>query len=218
MYRDELMGDSQVYPERGTVSFSAGLHGWAFTLTKFAAIYATKLGVDKNKLRPRLWGDNYYDAEAKRWTTKGTSDSGKPLTRSFCKFILEPIKAIFQATMNNESAKLEKMLTSLNIVLSSEQKQLQGKPLMKAVMQKWLPADEALLEMMCLHLPSPAKAQGYRVENLYTGPMDDPTAKAIRNCDPNGPLVIFSARWCRRRTRAASSRSAVCSPEPSRAE
>jgi elongation factor 2 len=194
MYRDELMGDSQVYPERGTVSFSAGLHGWAFTLTKFAAIYATKLGVDKNKLRPRLWGDNYYDAEAKRWTTKGTSDSGKPLTRSFCKFILEPIKAIFQATMNNESAKLEKMLTSLNIVLSSEQKQLQGKPLMKAVMQKWLPADEALLEMMCLHLPSPAKAQGYRVENLYTGPMDDPTAKAIRNCDPNGPLVIFVSK------------------------
>jgi len=57
-----------------------------------------------------------------------------------------------------------------------------------------LPADEALLEMMVLHLPSPAKAQKYRVENLYTGPMDDPTATAIRNCDPNGPLCMYVSK------------------------
>ena len=36
----------QVYPEKGTVSFSAGLHGWAFTLTSFAQIYAKKFGVE----------------------------------------------------------------------------------------------------------------------------------------------------------------------------
>jgi elongation factor 2 len=36
----------QVYPEKGTVSFSAGLHGWAFTLTVFAAIYAKRFGVE----------------------------------------------------------------------------------------------------------------------------------------------------------------------------
>ncbi len=42
-----------------------------------------------------------------------------------------------------------------------------GKPLMKRIMQAWLPAHEALLEMMIWHLPSPATAQKYRVENLY---------------------------------------------------
>ena len=36
---------AQVYPEKGTVSFSAGLHGWAFTLTVFADLYAKKFGV-----------------------------------------------------------------------------------------------------------------------------------------------------------------------------
>ena len=36
----------QVYPEKGTVSFSAGLHGWAFTLTSFAKIYAKRFGVE----------------------------------------------------------------------------------------------------------------------------------------------------------------------------
>ena len=37
---------AQVYPEKGTVSFSAGLHGWAFTLTVFADLYAKKFGVE----------------------------------------------------------------------------------------------------------------------------------------------------------------------------
>ena len=45
-YADELLGDTQVYPEKGTVSFSAGLHGWAFTLTVFANLYAKKFGVE----------------------------------------------------------------------------------------------------------------------------------------------------------------------------
>ena len=38
---------------------------------------------------------------------------------------------------------------------------------MKRIMQAWLPASEALLEMMIWHLPSPAIAQKYRVETLY---------------------------------------------------
>ena len=59
-YADDMLGDTQVYPEKGTVSFSAGLHGWAFTLTSFAKIYANKFGVE---VRPicflslsRTWG------------------------------------------------------------------------------------------------------------------------------------------------------------------
>lgn len=49
-YADELLGDTQVYPEKGTVSFSAGLHGWAFTLTVFADLYAKKFGVEVSTL------------------------------------------------------------------------------------------------------------------------------------------------------------------------
>ena len=35
-------------------------------------------------------------------------------------------------------------------------------------MQTWLPAADALLGMICNFLPSPAVAQRYRVENLYS--------------------------------------------------
>ncbi|KAG0495933.1 hypothetical protein HPP92_000572 [Vanilla planifolia] len=53
-YEDTLLGDVQVYPEKGRVAFSAGLHGWAFTLTSFAKMYASNLGVDESKMMERL--------------------------------------------------------------------------------------------------------------------------------------------------------------------
>lgn len=61
-YQDEKVGDVQVYPEKGTIAFSAGLHGWAFTLTRFARMYAKKFKVDVEKMLGRLWGDNFFVA------------------------------------------------------------------------------------------------------------------------------------------------------------
>jgi elongation factor 2 len=142
----------------------------------------------------RLWGDNYFDPETKKWSGKSTSASGKPLLRAYCKYILEPIGAVFTATMNDDREKLDKYLKTTGVTLSSEENALSGKKLLKTIMQKWLPAEEALLEMICLKLPSPARAQRYRVENLYTGPMDDVTANAIRACDPKGPLCMYVSK------------------------
>jgi elongation factor 2 len=193
-YKDELLGDCTVYPEKGTVAFSAGLQGWAFTLSKFARIYASKFGVDREKMAKRLWGDNYFDQEGKKWTTKEVSVSGAPLSRAFCKFILEPISQIFKACMNADAEKLEKYLKVIGITLTTDDRLKTGKHLLKTIMQRWLPADEAIMEMLVLHLPSPVIAQRYRVENLYTGPMDDITANSIRKCDPNGPLVMYVSK------------------------
>ncbi|GLJ52614.1 hypothetical protein SUGI_1119780 [Cryptomeria japonica] len=71
---------------------------------------------------------------------------------------------------------------------------LVGKDLIKRVMQSWLPASNSLLEMMIFHLPSPYMAQRYRVGNLYEGPLDDVYAKAIRDCDPDGPLMLYVSK------------------------
>jgi len=193
-YKDELMGDVSVYPERGTVAFSAGLQGWAFTLTKFARMYAKKFGVDIIKMKQRLWGDNFFDTEGKKWLTQGKAANGKPLSRAFCKFILEPIGQIFDACMTENWEKIEKYLKIVGVELKTEERAYVPKKLLKCVMQKWLPADEAIIEMMILSLPSPAVAQKYRVENLYTGPQDDITATAIRGCDPKGPLVMYVSK------------------------
>jgi len=193
-YNDEKLGDCQVYPEKGTVAFGSGLHQWGFTLGKFANMYAAKFGVEKSKLMKRLWGDNFFDAKAKKWKKRGVDDDGKTLQRGFCQFVLDPIYKIFQSIMNHETEKVNKMLKSLKIVLKGEEKDLTGKPLLKVVMQKFLPAAEALLEMIVVHLPSPVVAQKYRVETLYEGPLDDECAEAIRTCNPEGPLMLYISK------------------------
>merc|ERR1711963_503868 len=48
--------------------------------------------------------------------------------------------------------------------LVEEERRLQGKPLMKAVMRNWLPAGDAMFQMIVIHLPSPVTAQKYRAE------------------------------------------------------
>jgi len=86
------------------------------------------------------------------------------------------------------------MLEKLDVKLTSEEKELVGKPLLKVVMRKrvllsfisrrtrrarhskltllsslarrFLPAGDSLLEMIVINLPSPATAQKYRVETL----------------------------------------------------
>ena len=54
-YFDKTLGDVQVYPNKGTVAFGSGLHGWAFTVRQFGTKYAKKFGVDKTKMMERLW-------------------------------------------------------------------------------------------------------------------------------------------------------------------
>jgi len=142
----------------------------------------------------RLWGENFFDPDSKKWIKQSQGTSGKLIPRAFCQFVLDPIFKLFETIMNNKKDAYEKMLTSLKISLSNEEKELVEKPLLKAVMKKFLPAADALLEMIILHLPSPVKAQKYRVENLYEGPQDDECATAIRNCDPNGPLMMYVSK------------------------
>jgi len=76
-YFDKSLGDVQVYPEKGTVAFGSGLHGWAFTLRQFAQRYAKKFGVDQEKMMARLWGDNFFNPATRKWTTKSTGADGR---------------------------------------------------------------------------------------------------------------------------------------------
>lgn len=55
------------------------------------------------------------------------------------------------------------LLTKMGVKLVGDEKDLIGKPLMKVVMRKWLPAGDALLQMITMYLPSPVTSQKYRV-------------------------------------------------------
>eukprot|EP01055_Gregarina_sp_Pseudo9_P004603 Gregarina_sp_Pseudo_9__4602@NODE_478_length_2747_cov_1543_696455_g91_i1_p1_GENE_NODE_478_length_2747_cov_1543_696455_g91_i1NODE_478_length_2747_cov_1543_696455_g91_i1_p1_ORF_typecomplete_len841_score169_20GTP_EFTU/PF00009_27/3e53GTP_EFTU/PF00009_27/7_9e03EFG_IV/PF03764_18/99EFG_IV/PF03764_18/8_7e25EFG_II/PF14492_6/6e25EFG_C/PF00679_24/1_3e19GTP_EFTU_D2/PF03144_25/1_1e12MMR_HSR1/PF01926_23/0_00072SRPRB/PF09439_10/0_045RF3_C/PF16658_5/0_09_NODE_478_length_2747_cov_1543_696455_g91_i11322654 len=197
-YQDSTSGfDAQVAAEKGTISFGSGLHGWAFTIERFAKMYAKKFNVPKEKMMQRLWGDNFFNSKKKTWT-KAKDDSDPDCQRGYCQFILRPIYDLFECTMTSDNTeqkqKLDKMLVTLGVELKGEDKELLGKPLLKRIMQLWLPAGDTLLEMIVTHLPSPVVAQKYRVTTLYSGPMDDEAANAIRTCDPDGPLMMYVSK------------------------
>jgi elongation factor 2 len=193
-YHDAALGDVQVYPDKGTVAFGSGLHGWGFTLRQFASRYAKKFGVDKDKMMAKLWGDNFFNPATKKWSTKSTDGGGKPLERAFNQFVLDPIFKIFESVMNFQKDKIGPMLEKLEVKLGQDERELEGKALLKVVMRKFLPAGDSLLEMIVINLPSPATAQRYRCETLYEGPMDDESAIGIRDCDPKGPLVLYVSK------------------------
>jgi elongation factor 2 len=187
---DGPMGAIMVDPSIGNVGFGSGLHGWAFTLKQFAEIYADKFGVQVEKLMKNLWGDRFFSAKTKKWSNTQEPDS----KRGFCQFVLDPIFKVFDAVMGCKKDDVTKLLDKLNIKLANDEKDLEGKPLMKVMMRKWLPAGDTMLQMICIHLPSPVTAQKYRMEMLYEGPHDDEAAIAIKTCDPNGPLMMYISK------------------------
>lgn len=193
-YVDATLGDVQVYPDQGTVAFGSGLHGWAFTVRQFATRYSKKFGVDREKMMKRLWGDSFFNPKTKKWSKKDKDEAGKPLERAFNMFILDPIFRLFNAIMNFKKDETNTLLEKLEINLKSAEKELEGKALLKLVMRKFLPAADALLEMIVLHLPSPVTAQFYRAETLYEGPSDDASCIAIKNCDPKADLMLYVSK------------------------
>jgi len=194
-YSDETgpMGDIQVDPTKGTVGFGAGLHGWAFTLKEFAEMYASKFKIEVPKLMKRFWGDNFYSPAEKKWST--TRADG--YQRGFNTFVLDPIFKVFSSIMNFRKEEYMKLIEKLEVKIPTEDKDKLvegGKPLLKVVMKAWLPAGETLLALIAIHLPSPQTAQKYRAEMLYEGPHDDEAFMGIKNCDPNGPLMMYISK------------------------
>uniref|UniRef100_A0A673KC47 Elongation factor 2 n=1 Tax=Sinocyclocheilus rhinocerous TaxID=307959 RepID=A0A673KC47_9TELE len=204
------MGNIMVDPVVGTVGFGSGLHGWAFTLKQFAEMYVAKFAAkgDKKKaelspverakkveeMMKKLWGDKYFDPSCGKFSKSATNADGKKLPRTFCQLVLDPIFKVFDAIMNFKKEETQKLIEKLEVKLDAEDKQKEGKPLLKAVMRRWLPAGDALLQMITIHLPSPVTAQRYRCELLYEGPGDDEAAMGIKNCDPKAPLMMYISK------------------------
>jgi len=195
---DGPMGVVRVDVNNGSVGFGSGLHGWAFTLKQFAEMYASKFGVDIDKMMKKLWGENFFNAKTKKWSKTKDNDN----KRSFVMYVLDPIYMVFDAIMNFKKDEVAKLLGKLTTaggkpvkeILKADELEMEGKPLMKCVMRNWLPAGEAMFQMIVIHLPSPVTAQKYRAELLYEGPNDDAACVGIKNCDTEGVLMMYISK------------------------
>ncbi|POV94790.1 hypothetical protein PSTT_16644, partial [Puccinia striiformis] len=92
---------------------------------------------------------------------------------------------IFDSAMNFKKDQPMTLIDKLEVKLTSDQRDAEGKALLKIIMAKFLPAGDSLSDVI---------AQRYRVETLYKGPMDDESAIGIRDRDPNAPLMLYVSK------------------------
>merc|ERR1712168_766273 len=191
-YNDDSgpMGEMRVDPSKGSVGFGSGLHGWAFSVKEFADIYSGLFKVPAAKLMGKLWGENFFNKKTKKWAKTKDQDN----ERAFIMYILDPIFRLFDCIMNFKKEETAKLLETLKIKLPVDDRDKEGKQLLKVVMRTWLPAGETLFYMITVHLPSPVTAQKYRAEMLYEGPADDAACTGIKNCDTDAPLMMYISK------------------------
>lgn len=188
-------------PDQETVYFGSGLHSWGFGVHTFARFYAKKLKVDEQTLMKKLWGEHYFDEAQKKIVTASTGKDGKPLERTFCKFVLQPVFDMARSIMNKDEEKRQKLfqlyqvsVTPAELQRHSKETDTEERKLYKAAMRKFVPLSDALLHGIVGQLPSPQKAQKYRYLSLYEGDPEDEAAIAIRDCDPKGPLMLYISK------------------------
>eukprot|EP01032_Pedospumella_encystans_P009786 gene9786-11493_t len=202
--------DWHVSPTEGSVVFGSGLHQWGFSLKTFAKVYASKFNTTEEKMTEKLWGDwVFHTADGKsRWIHSNSVSSNNGVDRetgakrTFVAFIMDPIIGLCRTAMSNEltkngTSKAHNMAAAVGVHLYEDIKMtLTGKPLLKYILQQWLPLSEVLLEMMVVHLPSPATAQAYRYETLCGISLCEEVSTAVRACDSSegAPLMLYLSK------------------------
>jgi len=172
-------------PLKGNVIFGAAQKGWWLTLDSYARLWAQKYNLPKEK----LWGENFHNKETNKWQTDAESAE-----RGFVRFILNPIAKLHHVLAEGDASKIESALTKLEIKLTAEEAKLQSHQLKRAVFSKFVNSVDCLFETLIEKLPSPQEAQKFRAHLIYGADESDVCLKGIKECDPNGSLMISISR------------------------
>jgi U5 small nuclear ribonucleoprotein component len=172
---------------------------WFFSLDSFAQLYAEhshgKESLDVVEFAKRLWGNVFYDAEARVFTKKASVG-----VRSFSYFILDPIYKLYSSVLtgggggpDSSPEKLGKFLTSrLGIKLARAELEMDIAPLLSLVAGLFFTGRGigGLVDMIAKKLPSPVDGALRFAERYYTGDQGGDIALGIKRCDPRGRLMV----------------------------
>lgn len=163
---------------------------WGFTIAQFETLYNTKFA---QPVTGKLWGEWYYDQQAKSWQNY---DATSTLKRSFCTFVLEPIKTIYELGMANVEQTKLLMKNQLSIAIPDEKvTSVAGADFVKYCLKTWLPLDTTIMQTIVSQLPTVGEAQAYRYK--YLCKQGDILAVSIKNPSKDGPLVAYCSNHCR---------------------
>lgn len=207
----EERDDSELYfnPIAGNVIFSSAIDGWGFRISRFAQLYAKKLGMSEENLNKCLWGDWFLDPKEKRVVGRKKMEAGgrkgKPL---FVQFILENIWAVYENVMINpyvgeifklvfdltlyscsNPVKVDKIIASLALKIRPQDlRSKDPRNLLLSIFAQWLPLAASTFRAVIDKIPAPPSAQAIRVpkmlhpdQGLSTDAQIEPTNRLERD-------------------------------------
>jgi elongation factor 2 len=195
-YKDPAFNDITIDAVKGNVSFGSGYFGWAFSLRTFARMYGGKKqfkAMDEEQIVQKLWGKHYWNKSSKKWQTTKPKKSS---LNGFCEFVLRPIQVLHDAVMNDNAEVYLPIVSALSLKISTKELEAcnKAKDRLRLIMSTWLPTTATVLDLCADHLPSPVKAQQYRIPILYTGPLDTLEAQHMVQCNAKGALTMYVSK------------------------
>lgn len=191
LYTEEE-GGQMVSPLIGNVCFASSYYRLCFTLGSFAKIYSdTYGGINEKEFARRLWGDIYFNSKTRKFSKKPPNSSAQ---RSFVEFILEPMYKIFAQIVGDVDASLPRVCDELGISLTSEEKKLNIRPLMRIICRRFFGDFTGFVDMCVEHVQSPQGNARSKIEHIYTGPMESDLVDMMVQCDSDGPLMVHTTK------------------------
>lgn len=188
-----LIGDQSklVSPMLGNVIFASSQYSVCFSLKSFAKLYLERAkiySVTIDDFASKLWGNKYLDNETSKFVSTPPNKSSK---RSFVEFILEPLYKFFRIIIEEPDKQFLELAEKYKIKLTKEQKRLNVKPLLRIACSQLFGHFDSFVDMLVNFVPTPKYNAPPKCSLIWTGPTKNcELTQAIRQCDPNGPLVV----------------------------
>ncbi|KAF9485896.1 translation elongation factor 2 [Pholiota conissans] len=161
--------DEDIYfaPEKGNVIFASAIDGWGFRVSKFAQLYAQKLGIREGNLRRVLWGDYFLDPKTKR-VISYKHLKGRALKPLFVQFVLENIWAVYDGVVINPNPdKVVKIVNALNLKIQPRDlKSKDTRYLLSLIFNQWLSLSTCIIQTVIDIIPTPPNAQAIRIPKM----------------------------------------------------
>ncbi|KAL5520012.1 hypothetical protein ACEPAG_1672 [Sanghuangporus baumii] len=175
-FREKDDEDLYFAPERGNVVFASAIDGWGFRVSKFAQLYATKLGIKEANLRRVLWGDYYLDPKSKR-VIGYKHLKGRALKPLFVQFVLDNIWAVYDSVVINPNPdKVSKIVSTLNLKIPPRDLKLKDtRQLLSLIFGQWLSLSTCTIQTVIDVIPAPSVAQATRMPKMLYPDLHQPT-------------------------------------------
>lgn len=178
-------------PLLGNVCFASSQYSVCFSLHSFAKLYLQRSNtrtITYKQFATKLWGNSYFDPETSKFLNQAPSRNSK---RSFVEFILEPLYKFFRLVVEEPDNRFLEFAEKYNIKLTKKQRRLNVRPLLKLSCSQFFGTFNSFVDMIVNFVPTPRYNAPSKCPLIWTGPSSDcELTKAIRECDPQGPLIV----------------------------